>query len=612
MFKLPSIDKLFNEATATLKRFPLSILAAIVGSIAAMRLSHYAWDDKTPHDYLGKIIMCSYLALNLFVAADLNSESKSHTPLKRMGIQLLGLIIIIGYYFTLPDFEDFGTKDAICYVLYIIGLHLLISFVPFINNGNINGFWQYNKTLFLRFFTSALYSGVLYVGLSLALLAIEQLFKADLNKHIYSDLWFFLAGIFNTWFFLSGVPEKMETLETISDYPKGLKIFTQFVLLPLVTVYLVILYAYGAKISIAMELPKGWVSYLVIFFSVAGILSLLLIWPIREKEGNGWIKIFSRWFFRALYPLIILLCLAIYKRVFQYGITENRYFVLLIAAWLVVVATYFLISKTKSIKMIPVTLCIITLLSSFGPWGAFSVSETSQAERLEKILTEEKILVDGKIKKAVPELKGEKAIAITDIVEYLDKVHGFEAIQPWFTQNIDTVYVEKGLSNHFRRKRKHQASTVLELMGVKESNKYDDSREEDFYLSPQNEDLALDVKGFEYYDEFETNYFDKSFDKHILFGNDSIDITTENFHFITIKYHKEIKKINVETCAKSLLQQYSSENEFYKVPNDKFILGIDIDSLNVVFHFIDITGSIDKKKKMTIVRVRAKVLIKHK
>ncbi len=612
MFKLPSLTNLFTEATATLKRFPLAILAAIVGSFAAMYYTHLDWEYRKFYDYVGKIIMCSYLGLNLFIAADLNSESRSHTPLKRLFIQLCGLLVLIGYYFTLPDFEDFGVQETVCYILYVIGLHLLVSFVPFISKGNINGFWQYNKTLFLRFFTSALYTGVLYIGLALALAAIDVLFTVVIKSDVYTDLWFFLVGVFNTWFFLSGVPKQMESLETISDYPKGLKIFTQFVLLPLVTVYLVILYAYGAKITIAMELPKGWVSYLVIFFSIAGILSLLLIWPVREKEGNGWIKIFSRWFFRALYPLIILLGLAIYERVSQYGVTENRYFVLLIAAWLVVVATYFLISKTKSIKMIPVTLCIITFLSSFGPWGAFSISENSQVERLEKILTEEKILVDGKIKKAVPELKGEKAIAITDIVEYLDKVHGFRAIQPWFNQNIDTVYFEKNANNQYKRKRRHQTSTVLALMGVKETNRYDDFDQEDFFLKPNNEDVALDIKGFDYYDEFNTEYSEKTLVKQVFFGNDSMDIKIYNYKMISVKYGKQIKNISLETFAKTLKQKYSVGTEFYKVPNDRFVLKTDLDSFNVVFHFTDIHGSIDEESKMQIDRVAGKVLIRRK
>jgi len=421
MLKLPSLSKLLNDAIFTLKRFPLSLFASIIASCFAISLIHCDFDVRKKEEYLFKIIMCCYLGLNLFLASALFSESKLHGNLKKITFQSSGVLLILGYYFMLPDVKDFGVQEITRFILFVIALHLLVAFAPFISKGNINGFWQYNKTLFLSFLTSTLYSVVLFVGLALALLAIDNLFKVKINGKYYSDLWVFIVGVFNTWFFLAKIPKQTQTLNEIVEYPKALKIFTQFVLLPLVTVYLIILYAYGTKIALVMELPKGWVSYLVVCFSIVGILSLLLIWPIRELKENAWIKIFSRWFFRALYPLIILLIFAIYKRISQYGITENRYFVLLIAAWLVVIASYFLLSKIKNIKLIPISLCVITLLSSFGPWGAFSISETSQLNCLKKILIVEKILINNKIRKANPELKGEKAEKITEIVNYLDE-----------------------------------------------------------------------------------------------------------------------------------------------------------------------------------------------
>ncbi len=406
MIKLPSLQSLFVESIHTIKRFPLSLLASVVATFLAIYLTHCDFEKLQNVNTPGKVIMCCSLGLNLFLAAELFSKSKNHIFLKRLLLQLLLLILIVCYYFILPDFKNFGLEDGIRFALFAIGLHLLVSFAPFISARHTNGFWQFNKSLFLRFLTACLYTSVLYMGLALALLAIDKLFKVEINGDYYADLWWFLAGIFNTWFFLAGVPKQTQALEDNIDYPKGLKIFTQFVLLPLVSVYLFILYAYGAKIAVAMELPRGWVSYLVVGFSVVGILSLLLIWPIQEREENSWIKIFSRWFYRALYPLIILLGLAIFKRISQYGITENRYFILILALWLAIVATYFLLSKTKNIKVIPISLCIIAFLSSFGPWGAFSVSERSQINRLEELVSNEKLLINGKIKKANPILKG--------------------------------------------------------------------------------------------------------------------------------------------------------------------------------------------------------------
>ena len=44
-------------------------------------------------------------------------------------------------------------------------------------------------------------------------------------------------------------------------------------------------------------------------------------------------------------------------------------------------------SRTKSIKVIPATLCILAFVTAFGPWGAYSLSLRSQTARLGGMLT---------------------------------------------------------------------------------------------------------------------------------------------------------------------------------------------------------------------------------
>ena len=318
------------------------------------------------------------------------------------------------------------------FLLFTIAFHLLIAFIPFITKGELNGFWQYNKIIFLRILLSALYTIVLYLGLALAILAIEKLFKVNINNKIYPDLWIMLTGIFNTWFFLAGFPLNFSELDLKEDYPKGLKIFTQYILLPLVSIYLLILYAYMFKIIITAQWPVGWVSYLVIGFSIGGILSLLLIYPVRNDENNKWILIFSRFFYFALFPLIILLFLAVKRRINDYGITEQRYFILILALWLLFIAVYFLLSKSKNIKLIPVSLCILTLAASFGPWGAFNVSLASQENHLKSLLNKYSMLDKGKIVKAKDTIAFKDHKQISSIIDYLVSVHGYKNITTLF------------------------------------------------------------------------------------------------------------------------------------------------------------------------------------
>ncbi|MCE9540753.1 MAG: DUF4153 domain-containing protein [Bacteroidetes bacterium] len=611
MFKLPSLQSFSTESISAIKRFPLSLLSSVIASAIAIYLMHSDYEKLNYVNYLWKVIMCCYLGLNLFLATELYSESKGQSGFKRLLIQVLALTLIVCYYFVLPDFKDFGLEDTARFVLFVVGLHLLVSFAPFINVRHTNAFWQYNKSLFIRFLTSGLYTGVLYLGLALALLAIDKLFKVEINSKYYADLWWFLAGIFNTWFFLAGVPKQTQALEGIIDYPKGLKVFTQFVLLPLVTIYLFILYAYGAKIAIAMELPRGWVSYLVIGFSIAGILSLLLIWPIKDREENSWIKIVDRWFYIALYPLIILLGLAVFKRVSQYGITENRYFILVIALWLLIVASYFLLSKNKNIKVIPVSLCIIAFLSSFGPWGAFSVSERSQIRRLGKLIAAEKILIDSRIKKASPVLKGERAEKISSIISYLDKTHGFNGIKPWFSQDLDSIFVSKDTtgSNYINKN-----EIVLELMGVENYVSYSREGGRDFYIHSHYDQTTINVKGFDYYNEFNVynSANSSNYKTPVAFDNDTLFVEFVNNKLKLLNDDKETNNVDLVDFVRILKKNNAESYGNYTIDSKQLLYPFETDSLSIQFNFTVISGVIDENDSININNIAAKILIKRK
>ncbi len=611
-FRFPSISSLLKKAVDTFRRFALPLLSAVVGAAICMYMIDIKWDEQKKLTYLWKIVMCSGLGLNLFLSMCLISERRKDGPALKYLIQLFGLLVLAGYYFILPDFSKMTVSTASQYSLFTVGLHLLVSFSPFIGKGEMNGFWQFNKTLFLRFLLSVLYSGVLYLGLALALLAVDQLFGADIKGERYGQLWFFLAGIFNTWFFLAGIPKDLDELEMTMDYPKGLKIFTQFILLPLLAVYIIILYAYGIKILIQWELPKGWVSWLVNAFSVFGILSLLLIWPIRNDEGNKWISTFARWFYRALFPLIVLLGVAIGKRVMQYGITENRYFVLVVALWLAAMACYFLFSRTKNIKTIPVTLSLIAFLSSFGPWGAFSVSETSQVNRLEKLLTQEKILVNGKIKKSNDSIDDKSGRQIVSIVHYLDEHHGFNKIKPWFSENLDSLFTPKDSNDYV-----YKAGKVLALLGVEDNYYYgyrDDERDDEdtttvknfYYNSRYDDQQAVSVAGFDYtcsfnsnfYTGVDQNYYDNYYLIHFSSDSGKIKFNKERRDFAFTKNGKEVLRFDLFDFVKKISDYNKSHNkhQYNQIPKEMMLFEAQNDSVRLRLFLNSISGTRSKKE----------------
>ncbi len=289
---------------------------------------------------------------------------------------------------------------------------------------------------------------------------------------------------FSSIFFLAGVPTDFSALESDHSYPKGLKIFTQYVLIPLMTIYLTILLVYEIKIILIWSLPKGIVSSLILGYAVFGILSLLLIHPIKDAPGNGWMRLFSKFFYLMMIPLVTLLTLAIAKRIGNYGITEPRFVLIALAVWLTGITIYFLLSKKQNIKVIPISLCLLALGITYGPQSASSISRYSQTARLTHLMKSED-------KKDVKER--------SSVVRYLVAHHGLASLQP-FT-NVDLVAVDKKIEATSRKKDGYnyeittrRLDTALVILKVKDMG--DDRLYKQFYISSENRGLIA-VSGYD-------------------------------------------------------------------------------------------------------------------
>ncbi|UCF40765.1 MAG: DUF4153 domain-containing protein, partial [Gemmatimonadota bacterium] len=431
--RLPSIQLVLAAARASALRFPFVLLAALAATVFGVLL---VGDDALWQRWF----FPATLGLPLLLALALFAERRGWDPARRALLGLGGVLVLLAFMLLWPRWSE-----AVAFTRWFqlsVAFHLLAAFLPFVGYDEPNGFWQYNKALFLRFLTAGVFSAVLYVGLAIALAALDQLFGVNVEDETYGRLWMIVAFLFNTWFFLGGVPDDLAALERSGDYPRGLKVFAQYILVPLVTVYLVMLTAYLVKVIATQDWPSGWIGYLVSSVAAAGIFAILLVYPVREREGNRWIATYSRWFYIALFPAIVMLWLAIWQRVSQYGVTEPRYFLTILSIWLAGIAVYYTVRGSRRINLIPASLCVVALVTFFGPWSAYAVARRSQTHRLESILERTGLLVDGTVRPATGEISYMDRREINGTLRYLIQTHGTGSIEPWFGGSlaaIDTV-----------------------------------------------------------------------------------------------------------------------------------------------------------------------------
>jgi len=582
--KFPSINNLADSAVQTLRRFPLEAFFALAGTIAAT--IYINSNEELPYSFFTKMMMTANLGLLLSLATTLYTENKhiKRHILVRLAAALLGCCLFFVFN------HQLHTADYTRFFLFSLAFHLLVSFAAFTGKGRLKGFWQFNKTLFLRFLASVLFSAVLYIGLAAAIGASNFLFNLHIEGKVFGILFCWIAGIFNTVFFLAGIPAGIAGLDDDDTYPKGLKIFTQYVLIPLASVYVVILLAYEIKILIQWNLPKGAVSMLILGYAVFGMLSILLIYPLREQEGNRWIKTYARSFYFLLVPLLVLLFLAIASRVLPYGITPSRYLLIALAVWLAFVTFYFLLSRKQNIKIIPISLCMFALFSAYGPQGAFSVSKYSQRRILTGIFKKYGALKDGKLSSLknikVTERDGQDAL---ERVRYFVFDNGLAGLQPCLGRNIYKVIDSIGKINN----KASAGESPLIARRDEYTVKYDEMEwmknylgltrfERDgagadvssYFFSTKNSQLQT-ITGYDYLLNFGDSYYIAEGDSTIKEGNVIIRQQTPSNHVYTLLLNNEKVSFDVKTLTDSLLnaknkpgvyKQTAYEGESYTVP----------------------------------------------
>lgn len=568
-----SLQQILLSAFNTVKRFPLVLAVALMGSTS---LSLLMGDEVTTEqqNLMAVWVQTFALGIPLLLAATLFAESVTGV-MRKLGVYKLAIALLILTYFHLNYVNTHGFSQgelSITFAGYFLAFHLLVSFLPVIKISDASVFWHFNKTLFLRAVITVLYVGVLFAGLAGAMLALDQLLGFDIKSVYYGRLWVYMSGLGSVWMFLAHIPKKLE--ETVdTGYPKGLQVFAQYILMPLVLIYLVILYIYGIKIALSGTLPVGWVSNLILAFAVVGMLALLLLHPLTKVDGNKWVNRFTRVFYLALIPLLVLLYIAALTRINSYGFTELRYALLALAIWLTGVTLFMLVTRNKNIRAIPLSLFFAVVWVFFIPgFNLHSVSKSSQTERLQALLKANKMSSDSNtLIPASSALPDSISAEIYDITEYLSTQHGITGLEP--TIQIPDSFFDKNNENRSRYDLIQWLSSALAPYGVSEGNVYAEDVAEAVMEDTASVPMSAANPKPVTFPDLEIRFIGPTpAVVSVPKGNwlHCIDVKISNFRYVSNSDFKEVVKINRDVTEKNL---YISNSKYTEVFNLDSLMG---------------------------------------
>jgi len=363
----------------TLLRFAPTTVFMVISAFLSLGM-HNEW--LADHDTL---LISSNLLIILLTTLRLFKESHDLKPLTYWA-SVFGTIAFILY-------AAHGGHDAPYFLT--LGALAAITIAPLSSQNPEATFLNHNLNLFYSVLFAIAATLILFGGVSLMLYSIDYLFNLEAFGEFYVELGYLCFYLLLPSLILSNLnPNTPHTLLL-----RSLTLLITYILVPLLSLYGAILYAYFAKILLSGALPKGNLSIMIIFFGSVGIFTLLLIRDL--KDPNPLLKRLQALFFPILLLPIGMLIFAITVRIQEYGLTEARYAVVLFALWFSFVTLNALIKrKTPSA---PITLwgfALLFFLSTIGPFSADKLASTSQYNRLITLLEQEKLLNNGTISPA--------------------------------------------------------------------------------------------------------------------------------------------------------------------------------------------------------------------
>lgn len=231
--QLPSVNFLYRQNTDTIRCFPFELMFALIGTISAVALADNTVYGYIGNDYYLRLLMMSAVGLPMCLATSLFVQSKTSPPGRSLVLRWLASGLAVALFFVFNP--SVYPQHTVHFALIFLALHLLISFAGFTEDNHTIAFWEFNRRLLSRFLTGLLYSLALGLGLTAAFTAANSLFGINMDWSNLYKIWMIIFGLFNTLFVLAGLPALHRQEQSESVYPTGLKLFSQYVLIPLAT-----------------------------------------------------------------------------------------------------------------------------------------------------------------------------------------------------------------------------------------------------------------------------------------------------------------------------------------------------------------------------------------
>lgn len=406
------------------KRFPATI--CFVAALT-LYLIFLTWTDTTGISERLRFVIGYYLSVGSVLSLTLRlwgEEMRGKRAVRiTQGITHAILVADTFYLYFMPE-EKVGMETYLAHASVLTALGLAIFIMPFFRERDDMASWNFTARMICNGITTTLIGLLMMGGLSLLTASLTALFGIVVESEVYVTLWILCNCLLSTLLFLGLVPDGDKKHDRMAYTSTFLNKIIRFLLLPLLGCYLAVLYGYTVKVLVEMQLPDGWISKLVVTLMFGCLCAEAGFYPSIKQDGRPFEKAVARWLPVVILPMLVLMSIAIARRISDYGITVSRLYILSLNIWFYIVCIGLYLGRARRIHWIPVSFAALFLLVSALPVNFVSLTKSCVRKEIQAILTEtykgKLPLGNEEYREWLGTLPYEKAERVGSLLSYLD------------------------------------------------------------------------------------------------------------------------------------------------------------------------------------------------
>ena len=412
----------------SIKRFPVAVLLLVFLTAFLIIWNHGAEvSEKWWFFYVFYPATGSLLAVSLQLLTE-DLKSRTVAAITQIAVHLLWLCVSL----YLAQIERFSVPQMISVSATVVTMALSMFLLCFYRKGDDVPFWNFAMRLFVAIVAGLVVGGILTLGIILFLQSLDWLFGLNVND-LFPDVPAVCMVLLAPMLTMSQIPAGEEKHDhqvlSFSGFIKGV---AQYLFIPLLLLYMVTLYVYAAKILFTWQLPVGWVCYLVTA-SMLGMLFLIFItFPLQYSEDDSIFKKLLRWLPLAMLPLLVLMSVAIGRRVSDYGITVSRLYVVVFNIWCYIVCIGLLLTHNKRLWWMIASFAVVLFIISVGPQSIANITlnglKSEARTAFSSVGFTHLPLTSEQYDKWLKSVDSNKAYSIDDKLAYLKDLYGYHAM----------------------------------------------------------------------------------------------------------------------------------------------------------------------------------------